>query len=244
MRIEEYDALARVEREHWFYSGKRELVRRWIGRYGLLRPTTLLVDVGAGTGLFASEMQRYCRTVAIDPDPSALRHIAERAGLATIAAPAGQLPLATGVVDALTALDVIEHLDDDVGALQEFGRVLRPGGLLVITVPALPALWSEWDEALGHRRRYTRPTLQLALQQAPFEICQLNYINTLALLPIAAYRLARRMGVPVGSSRLEDQVPPEPLNGVLRRVFVEPAMWPIPMPLGVSLLAILKRSGG
>lgn len=241
MRVEEYDALARVEREHWFYSGKRELVRRWLERFDVLAAGKLLLDVGAGTGLFASEMRQHCRVLAVDPEPSALRYITARSGLMSAAATAAQLPVATGAADALTALDVIEHLDDDIMALREFGRVVRPGGIVLLTVPALPALWSEWDEALGHRRRYTQSNLEEALGQAPFVVRHISYVNTLALLPIAIYRIVRRMGMPVGRDRLEDQVPSEPLNGVLRWLFVEPALWPISMPIGVSLLAVLER---
>lgn len=244
VRPEEYAALARVEERHWFYSGKREIVRGWLRHLGVLGRGTLLIDVGAGTGLFAMEMQQHSRVLAVDPDPNALQFIRSRAGLPAVAGSASCLPVATGAAAALTALDVIEHLDDDAAALLEFTRVVRPGGGVVLTVPALPALWSEWDEALHHRRRYTRPMLTQALRGLPVRVRHMSYINTLALLPIAAYRLARRMGLPVGAGRLEDQVPPEPLNSALRQLFVQPALWPVPMPIGVSLLCVLRRVDG
>jgi SAM-dependent methyltransferase len=240
VRPEEYAALARVEQRHWFYSGKRKVVRAWLVRGGL-GPHSVLVDVGAGTGLFATEMQSLCRTVAVDPDPNAIQFIRTRAGLPALAGSADHLPLASGVADALTALDVIEHLDDDAAALQEFARVVRPGGTLVLTVPALPILWSEWDVALHHRRRYTRPMLERALRGRPFQVRHMSYINTLALLPIAAYRVARRMGLRLTDGRLEDQIPPEPLNSLLRTAFVQPALWPLQVPIGVSLLCVLRR---
>ena len=129
MNPEEYAALARVEERHWFYSGKRIVVRRWLERFGAVAPDSLLVDVGAGTGLFAAEMQGRCRVIAIDPDPNSIRLIRARAGLAAITASASEIPLAGGCATALTALDVIEHLDDDDAALREFTRVVRPGGL-------------------------------------------------------------------------------------------------------------------
>jgi SAM-dependent methyltransferase len=244
MHPDEYAALARVEGRHWFYSGKRRVVRHWLGRSGSLGVNGLLVDVGAGTGLFASEIRFQCRTLAVDPDPHATQFIRSRVGLPAVAASANRLPLTTGAADALTALDVIEHLDDDVEALAEFTRVVRPGGVLVLTVPALPMLWSEWDEALHHRRRYTRPVLEQALRGLPVEIQHLSYINTLALIPIAVYRIARRIGVRGTGGRLEDHVPPEPLNWLLRAIFVQPALLPISVPIGVSLLCVLRRRMG
>ena len=98
--------------------------------------------------------------------------------------------------------------------------------------------------ALHHRRRYTRRTLLRALVGTPLELCHLSYINSLALLPIGVYRVARRFGMPMSRSRLEDQVVPEPLNTILRSTFVEPACWPIRQPIGVSLLCVLRRRDG
>jgi ubiquinone/menaquinone biosynthesis C-methylase UbiE len=160
-----------------------------------------------------------------------------------VAASAASLPIASDVASALTALDVIEHLDDDAAALHELVRVVRPGGIIVLTVPALPWLWSEWDEALHHRRRYTAGSLSGVMSELPVTRLHLSYINTLALLPIVALRMARRAGIRLGSERLEDVIPPEPLNRLLRLCFVRPALWTLPMPTGVSLLCILRKHG-
>jgi SAM-dependent methyltransferase len=201
----------------------------------------ILVDVGAGTGLFATEMQRFYWVTAVDPDSNALRLLQNRANLPTIAASANDLPFQTGTVTVVTALDVIEHIDDDVGAVAEFARVVAPNGVIIMTVPALPSLWSEWDVALHHYRRYTRGSLRRVLSGLPVEICYLNYMNTFALAPIWAYRTARRIGFHPSGNRLEDRVPPEPVNGLLRKVFVAPAVRNVPMPVGVSLITVLRR---
>jgi ubiquinone/menaquinone biosynthesis C-methylase UbiE len=237
----EYAALARVERRHWFYSGKREIVRYWIDRLAPLTASDVLVDVGAGTGLFAEEMTRRCCVIATDAENDAIKFIRERAGILPVAASATSLPIVSDAAAALTALDVIEHLDDDAAALHEFVRVVRPGGIIVLTVPALPWLWSEWDEALHHRRRYTARSLNRVVSGLPAARLHLSYINTLALLPIVALRAARRAGVRLGSQRPEDVVPPEPLNSLLRLTFVRPALSRLPMPAGVSLLCILRK---
>jgi SAM-dependent methyltransferase len=241
MNPDEFDALARIEEKHWFYSGKREIVRRWLTRVAPSCDGGILVDVGAGTGLFAVEMQQRYRVTAVDPDSNALRLLQNRANLPTIAASANDLPFRSGSVTAVTALDVIEHIDDDRGAVTEFTRIVVPNGIIILTVPALPSLWSEWDVALHHYRRYTRDSLRCVLAGLPVEICYLNYMNTFALAPIWAYRTARRVGFRPSGNRLEDRVPPEPINGLLRKLFVSPALWNVPMPAGVSLIAVLRR---
>lgn len=241
MNPEEFDALARIEEQHWFYSGKREIVRRWLARMSPFDDNAILVDVGAGSGLFATEMQQRFRVTAVDPDSNALRLLHTRADLPTVAGSANDLPIKTGTISVLTALDVIEHIDDDRGAVIEFTRVVKPGGVLILTVPALLSLWSEWDVALHHRRRYTRDGLRQLLGGLPADVHYLNYMNTFALAPIWAYRTARRAGLRLSDERLEDRVPPKAINTVLRRLFVSPALWTVPMPAGVSLIAVLRR---
>ena len=241
MNPDEFDALARIEEKHWFYSGKREIARRWLARIAPTSNVGTLVDVGAGTGLFATEMQSRYWVTAVDPDSNALRLLQTRTNLPTIAASANDLPFRTGSVTVVTALDVIEHIEDDIGAVTEFTRIVSPNGAIILTVPALPSLWSEWDVALHHYRRYTRNSLRHVLAGLPVEICYLNYMNTFALAPIWAYRTARRFGIRPSGNRLEDRIPPEPVNGLLRRLFVGPALWNVPMPAGVSLIAVLRR---
>ena len=241
MNPDEFDALAQIEERHWFYRGKREIVRSWIDRLFPREEGGFLLDVGAGTGLFATEMQGRFTVTAIDPDSNALRLLHSRAGLPSIAASATALPIRSGSVAVVTALDVIEHIDDDLGATKEFARIVASRGLIILTVPALPSLWSEWDVALHHRRRYTKQSLGKVVSQLPVDVVYLNYMNTFALLPIWAYRTARRAGLLISKGRLEDRIPPEPVNSILRQSFVRPAQWKLPMPAGVSLIAVLRR---
>lgn len=152
------------------------------------------------------------------------------------------VPLPSHSATVVTLLDVLEHLDDDQAAVREIRRILKPGGLLVITVPALRWLWSDWDVTLHHRRRYHEPELRRLLAGVGLEIIQCRYINWIALLPIALVRLKRRMFPPApGATRAEDQVPRTPLNALLYYLFVIPACigWIRP-PAGVSLLAIAR----
>ena len=167
----EYANLARIETEHWFYVGKRDIVRHWIQRTHPLRPEHVLADCGAGTGTFASEMASSCRVIALDDHEESLSLARAKLGPERVKQGAcTHLPLADQSVDVLTALDVIEHVEHDRQALDEFSRVVRPGGVVVITVPALMMLWSDWDVALHHFRRYTRRSLLEIIPNGTFEL--------------------------------------------------------------------------
>jgi ubiquinone/menaquinone biosynthesis C-methylase UbiE len=245
MNPEEYSNLARVEQHHWFYAGKREIVRFWINRFHSLRPEHQLADCGAGTGIFAGEMQSVCRVVAVDDFDESFKLLEARLGSEGVRrGSCTALPLEDASVDVLTALDVIEHVRDDRAAVREFLRVLRPGGLAVITVPALMALWSDWDVALHHQRRYHARALRETIP-APFEILHLNYINV-AVLPVVwlirKFRsLKQRLGFKT-TARSEDALPPAWLNRFLRWMFVRLACQKtVKFPAGVGLIVVLRK---
>lgn len=135
MKYEEFISLENVEREHWFYRGKRHIVRYWINRVRALKRNDLLIDVGAGTGQFVLEMQANYRAVGIEFHPQGL----EIAGLKRIRLIQGaitELPISDNKAAAVIALDVLEHVVDDRLGLRELIRITQPGGLIVINVPA------------------------------------------------------------------------------------------------------------
>lgn len=245
MNPEEYQNLARVETDHWFYVGKREIVRHWIDHFHPLQRKDVLVDCGAGTGIFAGEMRGVCDVLALDDFEESLELLRKRLGENNVRkGSCTALPLTDSSVDVLTALDVIEHVEDDRAALREFSRVLRPGGVAVITVPALMALWSSWDVTLRHFRRYTKSSL-LKIVPPEFEILHANYINVAVLPIVFAVRkwrgLKRLLGMKV-ETRLEDNIPAPWLNNFLRRAFVKlGCQKTIQFPAGVGLLIILRK---
>ena len=245
MNPDEYKNLAQVETRHWFYAGKREIVRHWIRRFHQFQPGDVLADCGAGTGIFAAEMIQECNVVAVDDFEKSLELLRLRLGENHVRkGSCTALPLAGESVSVLAALDVIEHVQDDRAALREFLRVLRPEGIAVITVPALMALWSDWDVSLRHYRRYDRRGL-LSIIPDGFEILHVNYINV-AVLPlvylIRKYRgLKQRLGLKA-VARSEDAIPPDWLNNFLRQVFVRMACQStLRFPAGVGLLIVLRK---
>lgn len=246
MNPNEYNNLANVERNHWFYSGKRAIVRHWIQRLRPLQPNDLLADCGAGTGYFASEMTKTCRVLAVDDYEESLVIARQQLGAERVRkGSCTALPLEDASVDVLTALDVIEHVEHDRAAVRDFARVVRPGGLVVITVPALMLLWSDWDLVLHHYRRYTRKSLLEIVPPDLFEVECCQYVNVAALPLVLAIRKYRALKECFGgktTARSEDMLPPRLINDLLRWTYVKPACQSvIRFPAGIGLLAVLRR---
>ena len=158
-----------------------------------------------------------------------------------VRARAEALPFAAGSFDAVCAFDVLEHLDDDAGALREMARVAAPGGALVITVPAMPSLWGPHDVVNRHRRRYTRRSLRDAFARAGLPGARIHYFNTLLFPPIAAVRWSGRL---LGRREAGSDFERAPVRGpVLERIlgFERHLVGRVPFPFGVSLVAWLRR---
>ncbi len=243
MNPEEYANLARLEETHWYYAGKRELVRRWIQRVRELRADDRLLDCGAGTGRFAGEMAAHCQVWALDDHEESLRLLRERLPAGRVLALAGdQVPLPDGSFEVVTALDVLEHTPDDAAVVREFRRLLVPGGLAVVTVPAGMALWSDWDVALHHYRRYARPGLRALFPVNDWDVVFVNYTNVLPYPAVWALRRWRGwFPARAEAPRAEDKIPPQWLNRLLRSVFVLTGLSRFPWPFGVSLLLVARR---
>lgn len=247
MNPEEYERLARIDRAHWFYRAKRAIVRHWIDRHLTLAPDDLLIDAGMGTGTWLVEMAPRCRVLGLDDHEESLalaRPQVEAAGGRVMKTGLNQVGLPDGCAAVVTLMDVFEHLDDDAGALAEMIRLTRPGGLVVVTVPALKWLWSDWDVALHHRRRYSRTELKDLVTRPGVQVLRLAFFNTWLLPPIALVRAWRKLRPPTaGAERAEDRVPPHAVNALLEWLTSAPARWQaFRPPLGVSLLAVLRRT--
>ena len=243
MNPHEYINLARVEKDHWYYSGKRELVRRLIGRSAGFGQNVRLLDCGAGTGIFAEEMSGLCEVSVLDDHDESIRLLKQKFPEERVLRVSGtQIPVGPGGLDVVTAMDVLEHIEADQMAVGEFARILRSGGFAVVTVPASKALWSDWDEGLHHFRRYDKAGLRKLFEGPEWAIVTCRYTNSLAFPVVWILRKLRRFSKDVKEGgRSEDRVPFRPINGFLKRLFVAQALCPVPMPFGVSLVLMARR---
>lgn len=248
MKKEELLALQRVEEEHWFYKGKRELVFHWLKQTGYRRDTSFtLLDAGAGTGILVRDLKKMYgdeRIIGVEYSSDAREIASDVYGLHLREGSILELPLNDQEVDVAVALDVLEHVERDDIALAEMLRVTKHGGHLIINVPAMPSLWSDWDEVLHHFRRYTlssfKKLLGPGLKRNEFAIVYLGYINAIAFPLVYAYRMFRKL-VP-SESRAEDKVPGPFLNSLLKASFVGPAKQPwFKAPFGVSIFCVIRK---
>jgi SAM-dependent methyltransferase len=184
-----FDVMATQAQVHWWYRARRALVAELLA--GRVAPGARVIDVGCGTGdnLGALEEIVGRTVVGVELSPYAVRHAPRTAAgdVRVGVSRAEQLPFATGSADLITSMDVIEHLDD-AAALAEYRRVLRPGGLALLTVPAYPWLWSHHDDWAAHLRRYTRRTLVDAVTQAGLRPLRTTYFNSFLVPPAAVMR--------------------------------------------------------
>lgn len=247
MNADEYSNLERVEGEHWYYRGKREIALRWLE---LARPVGLrdcLLDCGAGTGRFASEMSKRCEVYVLDDHEESLRLLRKRFPADHVLTLGAEgVPLPDGSCDYVTALDVLEHVPDDALVVRGFYRLLKPGGVALVTVPAGMALWSDWDVSLHHHRRYHRDQLAALFPDGEWELVHVNYTNVPVFPFVWIIRRLRARFASNGASvstRSEDRVPPAWLNRLLRWSFVAPAFWRVRFPFGVSLLLVARKRG-
>jgi SAM-dependent methyltransferase len=154
-----------------------------------------------------------------------------------------EMPFGDGEFDLAVSLDVIEHLEDDRAALRELRRTVKPGGALLVTVPAYQWLWSGHDEINHHHRRYTSASLRQAAEAAGWQTARTTHFNSL-LLPVAILlRVLERFNPKTTESSLDLWVPPAPLNWLLERPLVLESMvigHSGRIPAGLSLLAVFR----
>ena len=236
----EFQAMLALDERHWWYRGRRRVVRAVLDDLPVPDRTRLL-DAGAGSGRTLDELAVYGHASGIELDPGGVEAARER-GHDVERAPVEAIPHPDRSFGVVTCLDVLEHTRDDVRSLRELLRVTRPGGFLVVTVPAYPRLWSRHDEVNRHYRRYTRRSLRTAAESAGWAIDRMTSFNAAYLLPAAAVRVARRSAN--GDSGSELALTPASLDRVLELPLrAEAALIArgVSLPAGLSLLAVLHR---
>jgi SAM-dependent methyltransferase len=240
----EFQAILDHEERHWWYRGRLRIVMQEVARLALPRNASI-IDVGCGSGRMLDELARFGDVAGVDVSASAVAAAQARGHLRVSRARAEELPFPDDSFHLVTCLDVLEHTPDDERTLRELLRVTRPGGHLLVTVPAYQALWSHHDERNDHYRRYRRRGLRATAARAGWRLERDTHFNSLLLAPAAAVRLAGRMrlgGHPPIRSELS-MTPPllGPLLELPMRIEAALLGLGIALPAGLSVAATLTR---
>jgi SAM-dependent methyltransferase len=206
-----YDQLYRLEDEHWWFRGRRAVIRALLRHAQIPRPARVL-DAGCGTGRNVVEFQDLGPVTGIEPSAAAVEYCRRRGLGNVLEAGIESLPFEDDSFDVSFAFDVLEHLDDHVAGMRELRRVTTDGGWFVATVPAYQWLWSSHDETHQHRLRFTRPLLLEGARAAGWRPVFATYFNTVLLPPIALVRAFRRNGK---TSSSDYDLAPDLLNRAL-----------------------------
>lgn len=232
-----YDTMYELEMSHWWFTSRRKILER------LCRPTKTpglrILDVGCGCGGNLEFLDKIGSVEGLDFSSIAVEYCSRRNFKVTEGS-AEDLPYDSNSFGVVTALDVLEHLDDDGKAITEIFRVTTPGGRIIATVPAFASLWSGHDVAHHHRRRYHWAELRDKIRQSGFDIVKLSYFNSF-LFPLIVLR--RRLAKMSGNPASDTKKPFAVSNLILETIFKSEA-WFLPylnFPFGVSIVCIARK---
>lgn len=247
MEKDEYAIMFNIETSYWWFVGKQFLVKSILRKRALrgLKMNRIL-DIGCGTGTILRLLENFGTAYGVELAMNAIRFLKRRDLKRVVCSDVGQsIPFKEGTFSAITCLDVLEHLENDLTLLHEIVRVCEPGGHIILTVPAFNVLWSPHDTALHHKRRYTRKQMLKKVSRLKSTVIKSSYYNTVLFLPILTMRKLK----PFLSNRHDvksDFFMPIPrwMNALLTLLYVAElaCLQVLSFPFGVSLLLILEKS--
>jgi len=239
-----YDVESEVESFHWWFVVRRKLLRSILS--SLNTPTNCLtLDLGCGTGSNLSILNStgFC-AIGLDRSIYALTLVKSKKNKDNLRLLAGdllRLPIKTKSVGLVIAMDILEHLDNDMNGIYETYRILSSGGILILTVPAFKFLWGIQDAVTGHKRRYSRKEITAKLKEAGFDLLRSSYFNFILFFPILfARRMIHLVGLRIES---ENKINSPLINFFLKTIFsLEPSILKyFSIPFGVSIFCVAKK---
>lgn len=244
MQDDVYQTMFEVEDRHWWYAAKQRIVLNLLQRY---LPHTngtkpRVADLGCGCGAMLAKLGSDFDAVGVDGSPHAIEFAAKRGVRVELGKFPDALPLPEGQFDAVLLLDVLEHLEDDHSAVRQASQLLRPGGIIIATVPAYEWLWSYWDDLHHHFRRYRRSQLGGVFRAQKLKVEVISYAN-MALFPVAAaVRLMQRSSKPA-NPKAAMRVPISPVNWTLRTIYSSERhlLGRVKLPFGLSVIAVGRK---
>ncbi|HXQ22403.1 MAG TPA: class I SAM-dependent methyltransferase [Candidatus Acidoferrales bacterium] len=249
LEIEHQARYHEVGNSYWWLAGKYEIIMDLIGRAVPPRNDLAVLDAGCGPGNMLDRLSSRGTVTGSDLSSPALRFCRSRGYTRVTLSRLDTLALKAQSFDLVTAIDVLEHIPDDAAGLREIHRVLRPGGTVVITVPAFQVLWGDHDDIYGHYRRYRVSQMAALMAACGFEVIKLSYFQPLYFVPLLLFRRWKKLTRGDGDRPIEQRddfvaIPPW-LNGVLTRLMVAEkyVLRRFAFPFGVTLVCIGRKRG-
>jgi len=234
-----YESLRDSQQKHWWFTGRRSIIRRLISKHLADVERPAILEAGCGYGGNLPLLQEFGDVSAFEYDDDARKYASQNLNIDVAR---GVLPddleLGAEPFDLIAMLDVLEHIEQDKASLETLRGLLKPDGKLLITVPAFPWLWSKHDELHHHVRRYSRANLSKTIADAGLELERIGYFNSL-LFPLA---LVERALSKIVKNTGSHDTPPKFINAILAKIFgfEQHLVGNVPMPYGLSLFAIVK----
>ncbi len=248
MHADEYRRMFELENRYWWFVARRrlalKLLRTALSETANGQPPTAnrrILDLGCGTGAVLQELAAFGTPIGVDMSPLALGFCRERGLTGLVIGRGEHIPIRSGSVDAVVALDVFEHIEDDTAAFAEASRVLKPGGVLVLSVPAFMSLWGPHDVALFHFRRYRKGQVRARLREAGLRPEKLSYAIFLLFPLVAAIRFFEKRKK--GDAKASLPALPKGLNRALigLQSFEAGLIRAVPLPWGSSVVAVARK---
>jgi SAM-dependent methyltransferase len=236
-----------VEETHWWWIGRKNIIKSLLNSKGI-KSKNIILDAGCGTGSNIIFFNQFGTTYGIDISPVATKFCRRRGIKNVLTGDVSKLPYKSNFFDIVSCMDVLEHIENEKKVINEIFRVLKPGGKLILTVPALPFLFSKHDNAQGHFRRYNRNYLRKILILSGFMDGRITYFNTILSFPIIIFRLLSKFEPFSGLADFDakinyDVYRAHGFNKFLASIFSleTKILKKTDIPFGVSLVAFYKK---
>ncbi len=236
-----YDVESKVETFHWWFVVRRKLLKSLLSSLNLKKNCTVL-DIGCGTG---SNLRMVgasgFNVIGLDRSTYALSLTKKKLNFPLISGDLNRLPIRPKSVGIIVAMDIFEHLENDLNGIHEIYQALKKEGILILTVPAFSFLWGVQDIITDHKRRYSKREILNKLRREGFEVKRASYFNFFLFFPVLLARwLIRFLKLRVKS---ENEINSPLINSILKVIFsMEPYILRyFSFPFGVSIFCIAEK---